>query len=66
MIGLGILHVTNNCALLNPNLSHFLMETFHFCTGEINTSVIKEILMKLDDEITEDDVDEMIYVIRHS
>jgi calmodulin len=31
--------------------------------GEINTSVIKEILMKLDDEITEDDVDEMIYEI---
>jgi len=28
--------------------------------GEINTSVIKEILMKLDDEMTEDDVDEMI------
>lgn len=31
--------------------------------GEINTSIIKEILMKLDDEITEADVDEMIYEI---
>merc|ERR1719175_177269 len=28
--------------------------------GEISTSVIKEILMKLDDEMTEDEVDEMI------
>lgn len=29
-------------------------------TGEIPTSVIKDILMKLDDEMTEEDVDEMI------
>merc|ERR1719466_191204 len=28
--------------------------------GEIEASVIKEILMKLDEDITEDDVDEMI------
>jgi len=31
--------------------------------GEINTSVIKEIMMKLDDEMSERDVDEMIYDI---
>lgn len=31
--------------------------------GEISSSIIKEILMQLDEDITEEDVDEMIYEI---
>ena len=43
--------------------SHIQLYAFTYLfSGEINTSVIKEILMKLDEEMTEDDVDEMIAV----